>query len=169
MADIAFLLLIFFLVTTTITIDKGVPFILPPKPPKDQKPIEIADRNLFRVVLNSQNQLLVEDEVMSIGKLRGEAKRFLSNQGRNATLSESYQKAVVSFKVDRGSEFQYYLQVLDELKGAYHELRAEYLGISLEAYLELDDEVPEDKEELSKAQKEIPMQLSEAEPIDFGS
>src|SRR3712207_245466 len=80
MADIAFLLLIFFLVTTTIGADKGLQMLLPPEK-TDNTIIDVKDRNLFKVIINSENKLLVEDEPMDVNILRGEAKKFLSNNG----------------------------------------------------------------------------------------
>src|SRR4028119_1845966 len=82
MADIAFLLLIFFLVTTTIGADKGLNMLLPPKKDESQPvDVKLKDRNVFKVIVNSKNQLLVEDEPMDIRILKEGAKKFLSNNG----------------------------------------------------------------------------------------
>ncbi len=168
MADIAFLLLIFFLVTTTIGADKGINMLLPPKKTEETPPVDLKDRNVFKVIVNSRNQLLVEEEPMAIENLRSEAKRFLANNGADPGLSENPDKAVISLKTDRGTQYDVYLRVLDELSAAYNELRAEKLGISLEQYLALDPEDPKQDEAIKYAQKVYPRRLSEAEPTSVG-
>lgn len=167
MADIAFLLLIFFLVTTTISNDKGLPFLLPKPPEKDIIDVDIKTRNIFKVLLNSNNQLLVEGEVLEVEELRAKTIEFIDNRGRRSDLSESPALAIVSFKTDRGTDFKTYLQVLDELKAAYQQLRSDYLGIDLEDYLKLDPTEAEDNALISTGLKEYPPTLSEAEPTDF--
>lgn len=167
MADIAFLLLIFFLVTTTIVNEKGVRFVLPKKMEDTTEDIDINKRNMFKVLLNSGNQLLVGGEPMTVEQLRSKTKGFLNNRGKNPNLSEDPAKAIVSFKADRGSNFKTYLKVLDELKGSYHELRADYLQLSIEEYLALDPTDAEDNAMLAQAKAEFPATLSEAEPTDF--
>ena len=167
MADIAFLLLIFFLVTTTIVNEKGVRFVLPKKMEQDKEEVDINQRNMFKVLLNSNNMLLVEGEPLTVEQLKGKTRQFLDNRGRVETLSEAPSKAIVSFKADRGSTFKNYLQVLDELKASYHELRAEYLQLSIDEYLALDPTDAEDNALLAQAKSEYPSTLSEAEPTDF--
>ena len=167
MADIAFLLLVFFLVTTTIGADKGLNMLLPPKKTEETPPVDLKDRNVFKVIVNSKNQLLVEDEPMSIDILKEEAKKFLSNNNADPTMSESPEKAVVSLKTDRGTEYKVYIKVLDELIAAYNELRAEKLGISVERYLDLDEKNPKEDKMLEYAQKVYPRRLSEAEPTSI--
>lgn len=140
MADIAFLLLIFFLVTTTIANDKGLSILLPPKREEDAlNEFKMKDRNVFKVLVNSRNQLLVEEEPMGITQLRESAKEFIDNKGKDREMSDSPQDAAVSFKTDRGTQYAVYVRVLDEIKAAYHELRAEYLGITLAEYLNFDE------------------------------
>jgi biopolymer transport protein ExbD len=163
MADIAFLLLIFFLVTTTIGADKGLQMLLPPEKTIDNPPSDVHDRNVFKVIINSKNELLVEDMPMNINTLREEAKKFLANNGADPTLSDNPQIAVVSVKTDRGTEYNTYLMVLDELMAAYNELRAEKLGITVDRYLQLDEKNPKENQMLKYAQKVYPRRLSEAE------
>lgn len=166
MADIAFLLLIFFLVTTTIGADKGLQMLLPPKKTINNLS-EVNDRNLFKVIINSKNELLIEDKPMDITILKAEAKRFLANNGADPTLSDDPQTAVVSVKTDRGTEYNIYIMVLDELMSAYNELRAEKLGITVDRYLQLDEKNPKENQMLEYAKKVYPRRLSEAEPTSI--
>ena len=104
MADIAFLLLIFFLVTTTIATDKGLGIQLPPKPdPNDPPPdVRFNERNLFKVLINSRDQMLVEGEPMDdVDQLRGMVRDFVLNNGRDEESSDSPLDAIVSLKTDR--------------------------------------------------------------------
>jgi biopolymer transport protein ExbD len=167
MADIAFLLLIFFLVTTTIVNEKGVNFILPKK--KEEVKIKpLKERNVFKVLINSNDKILVNDEPMELNEIRENAIKFLSNHNKNPKLSESPQKAVISYKTDRGTSYEIYLEVLDELSGAYHQLRADKLNISLKEYLYLEKDKDADRKLLKKAKDAYPKQLSEAEPTELG-
>ncbi len=163
MADIAFLLLIFFLVTTTIDIDKGVLVKLPPWSDEPPPELELNERNVFSVLVNSENQLLVRDQLTDIGELRERAKEFIMNPAGRPDLSKSPKQAIVSLKNDRGTEYKTYLEVYNELKAAYNELREEEAqkrhGKSFE-YI-TDDE-------RKAIRKDIPLVLSEAEPSDFG-
>lgn len=163
MADIAFLLLIFFLVTTTIRADKGLQMLLPSKKTINTPLSDVHDRNMFKVVINSKNELLVEDMAMDITILRKEVKMFLANNGTDPNLSDNPQEAVVSVKTDRGTEYMTYLRVLDELIAAYNELRAEKLGITVDQYLQLDEKNPKENQMLKYAQKVYPRRISEAE------
>lgn len=170
MADIAFLLLIFFLVTTTILNEKGLPIKLPQKA-KDtneapEKPVHA--RNIFNVLINSGDKLLVEDRPMDIYSLRSEAKRFITNRKSNPDYSDSPKDAIISFRGDRGTSFGTYIQVVDELKGAYHELWAEELDMDVDELLALDVSESENAKLINLAKKVYPMQLAEAEPEDFG-
>lgn len=166
MADIAFLLLVFFLVTTQIVADRGLRMTLPPKGEIEEE-VKIHDRNVFKVLINSQDKLLVENKPMDIAELKERAKEFITNNGRNPELSDSPKDAIVSFKGDRGTTYATYIEVVDLLKAAYNELHAAHLGITLEEFLELDPTKPEDAKQINKAREAIPPQLSEAEPIDL--
>jgi len=125
MADIAFLLLIFFLVTTTIVEDKGVLVKLPPwsdEPPDIQ---QLKTRNVYSVLVNAQNQLLVRGEPADLETLRENAKEFIMNPEKRPDMAEKPTKAIVSMKNDRGTKYATYLEVYNEIKGAYNELRNE--------------------------------------------
>lgn len=163
MADIAFLLLIFFLVTTTIAEDKGVLVKLPiwsDAPPETQK---MNTRNVYSVLVNANNQLLVRGELMSINELKDNTKLFISNPRNESDKAEHPTKAIISLKNDRGTKYNTYLTVYNELKAAYNELRNE----------EARKRYGKDFDFLTAArQKEIradiPLVISEAEPTNFG-
>lgn len=138
MADIAFLLLIFFLVTTTIEKDKGLLRSLPPIDDSQVEPPIIKQKNLFTVLINRQNQLLVEDELMDIADLRQAAIDFLDNGGSTNAAGETCKycqgeglsdssdhpdKAIISMKHDRETSYEQYMDVQNELVAAYNILR----------------------------------------------
>ena len=163
MADIAFLLLIFFLVTTTILEDKGVLVKLPPwsdEPPEIEK---MKTRNVYSVLVNAQNQLLVRGEGMSIGELKDKTKDFITNpQGRD-DLAENPAKAIISLKNDRATQYKTYLEVYNELKAAYNELRDEYCERNFgEVYANCN------ADQRLETRNTIPMIISESEPTNFG-
>ena len=163
MADIAFLLLIFFLVTTKIDIDKGLNVVLPPwsdAPPPD---VDVQDRNAFIVLVNSKDQLLVEGENTDIKQLKKKAKEFINNYGRDSRLSDNPQVAVISFKGNRGTSYERYIEVYNELRAAYNELRNEY---SQREFRKPFNDL--DSARAAKIMKEVyPIRISEAEPTNF--
>lgn len=123
LADIAFLLLIFFLVTTTIDADKGIYMQLPPKLDENVPPPEINARNLLTILVADDGQVLMDNEVTTISQIRPTIIRHVLNNGRDPNLSVSPQDAVVSFKTRRGLPYSTYIEVLDEIKSAYNDLR----------------------------------------------
>ncbi len=160
MADIAFLLLIFFMLTTTIVNDKGLTLLLPPS---RKQPIQnpVHERNLFKILLNSHDKLLVEDEPWDSAEgLRIEIKKFILNYGTAAGLSENPKKAVVSIKTNRGTSQQAFIQVLDEAKAAYYEIYSEKVGLSPSEYRALEAGDPR----FTAVRQSIPMNISIAEP-----
>lgn len=165
MADIAFLLLIFFLVTTQIVEDKGILVKLPIWSEVEPDPLKLIPRNVFSVLVNADNDLLVRGEPADIDELRERAKEFITNPERREDLSEAPTKAIISLKNDRGTKYETYLAVYNELKAAYDELWDEESrrthGV---AYSE---ELPIDIRRAIKSK--IPMVLSEAEPTAFGA
>jgi len=163
MADIAFLLLIFFLVTTTIASNKGMSVILPPKK-QDDVEIKMNERNVFKIFVNSRDAILAEDVPVALDKLKDRLKEFVDNNGKDSKQSENPLKAVVSLKTDRGTSYLAYISIVDEVKRAYSELRANSLRMSYSDYLKLDDKKPADKEKLDKAKAIYPYQVSDAEP-----
>jgi biopolymer transport protein ExbD len=163
MADIAFLLLIFFLVTTTMDVDKGLARKLPPiqEDMPDMPPIK--KRNLFSVLINSNNDMLVNGEYMTIKELRAAAKKFVNNNGADPESSENPQKAIVSLQNDRGTSYNIYIAVQNELAAAYRELRDEE---AMRKYGKKYESLGEEE------QKDIagiyPLNISEAEPVNLG-
>lgn len=165
MADIAFLLLIFFLVTTVIAQDEGLLITLPPASPPDQEPLPLHDRNLFSIRLNSQDELLVEGERRADTRgLRAELQAFILNRGKEPTSSDSPQKAVVSIKTQSGTSYGQFLHVLDEAQAAYYELYAGRVGLSAEAYRQLDRRDPAMKARYEQGKAGLPMNISIANP-----
>ena len=164
MADIAFLLLIFFLVTTQIVEDKGITVKLPPWSEEEVDPTQLKTRNVFSVLVNADNQLLVRKEPAELNELRERAKEFIMNPKRREDLSEKPTKAIISLKNDRGTNYETYLQVYNELKGAYDELwDEEAQKLYNRPY---SDDMPVSMKREIKGK--IPMVLSEAEPTTFG-
>ena len=144
MADIAFLLLIFFLVTTTMNVDSGISKKLSEKPPEDYVPPVIKEKNIFEVNINRNNELLVEGDRMELKDLKEAAKAFIDNGGgigkpgedgtpgkpcdycqgeRSDASSDHPNKAIISVQSDRGTEYGTYIAVQNELLRAYTELR----------------------------------------------
>ena len=163
MADIAFLLLIFFLVTTTMDIDKGLLTLLPPyseEPPPDDQ--QANKRNVLDILVNKDDLLLVKGEIMDIQELKELAKTHVNNYGADPRYSDSPEDAIVSLKNDRGTSYDAYLTVQNELKAAYNELRDEYainnFGVK---YADLK------KENQKTVRNEYPLRISEAEPENY--
>ncbi len=163
MADIAFLLLIFFLVTTTMDQDKGLLVKLPPWSTEAPKITKLKTRNVFSVLVNANDELLVRGEPVDINILREKAKEFIKNPLKLENMSESPKKAIVSLKNDRGTHYAKYLAVYNELKAAYNELRDEE---AMKRYGKKMEDLPMDKQKLII--KDIPLILSEAESTSFG-
>lgn len=178
LADIAFMLLIFFLVTTTMDVDSGLERRLPPMPPEDQNDQDtppIKERNVFVVLVNANDQLLVEGEPLEVDQLREKAKEFMANPNDSQELPEkNYKevpyfgevgitKGVISLQNDRGTSYGTYLAVQNELVGAINELREELAEQKFGKSLEKLDSDQQD------AIKEIyPSKISEAEPKKVG-
>jgi hypothetical protein len=190
MADIAFLLLIFFLVTTTIETDSGLNRKLPPMEDQVDPPI-IREKNIFTVVVNKNDQLLVEEELTDIQDLRSLAVAFLDNGGgvgeeacdycqgeRDEASSDNPDKAIISLKNNRETSYKVYIAIQNELVAAYNELRnREFLrlypnvGLNfVDAQKKYDDprtsanDSEELKPKLDVVKKMFPQKLSEAEP-----
>jgi biopolymer transport protein ExbD len=163
-ADIAFLLLIFFLMVTTIETNEGIPRKLPPLPePGVENESNVHKRNVFEIRVNSSDQLLVEGEYADLSELKELTKEFILNYGRKPNLSDSPDKAVVSLKNDRGTTYKTYITIQNELAAAYREIR------DAEARATFGDVMSALSEDQQKKVKDkFPMKVSEAEPEDIG-
>ncbi|MFS4493291.1 ExbD/TolR family protein [Maribacter sp. 2308TA10-17] len=183
MADIAFLLLIFFLVTTTIETDKGLDRKLPPSITTPPPPI--PERNILPILINGQDQLMVDNEIIDLKDLKGITITFLDNGGasqecdycqgqRDVKSSDSPDKAIVSLMSNRETTYGLYISVQNELVSAYNTLRnreAQRLyKTDFTALEELygDSETSFEtkiilKNQIRSIQKLYPMKLSEAE------
>jgi len=176
MADIAFLLLTFFLMTASMGTESGLARQLPPPVPDDTVVDEVNRRNILMVLVNSNNQLMVNNELMDVRNLRAKAKEFITNRHDDPDMPERIaeevpffgevsitSKHVISLQNDRGTEYQAYMTVQNELMAAYRELRDELarskFGIS---FADLD----EDRKRA--IQKIYPQNISEAEPRNYG-
>ena len=190
MADIAFLLLIFFLVTTTIETDSGINRKLPPIEDVEDPPI-IKQKNIFTVVVNKNNQLLVEEELTDVSDLRSMAIEFLDNGGgegeeacdycqgdRDPKSSDNPNKAIISLKNDRETSYKIYIAVQNELVAAYNDLRDREFNRLFPnesmSFVEANkkysdprtssDEKERLKPKLDEVKLMFPQKLSEAEP-----
>ncbi len=173
MADIAFLLLTFFLVTTTIPNNKGLSIGLPP-PPEATPPedIKIQERNMFKIQLNSSDALLVEGVPREdISGLKDEIKTFVLNNGRDPASSDNPEKAIVSFKTDRGTSHKRFIELLDVIQEAYYDLYAEQAGVTNAKFRAAasDLSVPDNKAIYDKGRAGIPLNISIADPTKVGN
>ncbi|MDD2278008.1 MAG: biopolymer transporter ExbD [Bacteroidales bacterium] len=177
LADIAFLLLIFFLVTTTMNVDTGLARMLPPMPEENQKKAEqdVKQRNIFTVLINKSDRLLVEGMPMEVNMLKEKAKEFIVNPNDRADLPEKkateieyfgtvkVAQGVISLQNDRGTSYRMYMLVQNELVAAYNELRDE---LAKNKFGKLYNNLPENEQKA--IQKVYPQRISEAEPKTVG-
>ena len=177
-ADIAFMLLIFFLITTSMDTDRGLARRLPPPVPKEQKDqdVDIKKRNLLVVLINSNNQILCGDQYVDIKQLKDLVKEFVQNPFNDEHKPEKIEEDVplfgkvmitknhiISLQNDRGTEYQAYIDVQNELAKAYNELRNE---ISKEKFGKLFEALTEEQQDA--VIKIYPQKISEAEPKNYG-
>jgi biopolymer transport protein ExbD len=175
MADIAFLLLIFFLVTTTMDSDLGIARLLPPITEDQPKPVDFNKRNVFIININYRNELQVGGDVMQIGQLKDAVKEFILNPNDNLNLSSKKKvdvdyfgnvevsRGVISLTNDLGTSYKTYVEVQNEVTQAINDLRDK---LSKEKFGKEYDKLTESQQD---AVKEIyPMAISEAEPKNIG-
>ena len=178
MSDISFLLLTFFLLTSSINTEQGIPRKLPPPKTEDtqDKKVDINKRNVLNVLVNFRDEISVNGDVIVIGDLKSRAKEFFANPSNDPSLPEKVSKpidgigdfpvskGVVSLTNDQGTSYNMYVQVQNELQRAVNELRNEtalqYFGKKYDA---LDSAA---QRAVSSA---IPMNISEAPPIDYSN
>ena len=185
MADIAFLLLIFFLVTTTIEVDSGIQRKIPEKQEEDVK-IDIKERNILEVNINFKNELFVEGKIIQLDDLKQIAIDFIDNagglgtknipcdycEGSKSPLSSDHPtKAVISLQTDRNTKYEAYISALDVLNSAYTHLRNK-LSVKLyqQNYVSLLDEFEKSNnsdnvlaEKIKLIRAKYPLLLSDAE------
>lgn len=177
MADIAFLLLIFFLMVTTMDIESGLQRRLPPMPDENQKQddIQVNRRNILVVRLNDSDGLLAGGEMMDVSMLKDKAKEFLLNPADDVTLPEKEEKmiegfgpfrvskGVISLQNTRGTSYKAYIEVQNELVKAVNEIRDDFAMANFgKKYIALDEE----RQRIVR--DAIPQNISEAEPKDTG-
>ena len=176
-ADIAFLLLIFFLVATTMNSDKGLSRVLPPLPPEDVKveDIKVKERNILLVFVNAAGQLMAGDESMDIRGLKDKAKEFILNPMDDENLPEKkdteidmpdgskwtypVSEGVISLQTTRDTSYEVYIMVQNELSRAFNEVRDQ---VAMQKFGSLFSELTEDQR--SAITKAVPQKISEAEP-----
>ena len=181
MADIAFLLLIFFLVATTMNVDTGISRVLPPIPPENQKveDMDVKERNLLNVFVNTYDQLLVSRQPMDITQLKDKVKEFILNpldDENLPTMKETeieladgtkwvypVSEGIISLTNDRGTSYDMYVRVQNELTRAFNEVRDE---VALAKFRKKFMELGED--ERDAVAKAVPLKISEAEPLNVG-
>lgn len=178
MADISFLLLVFFLVTTSMSTDEGLSRNLPrmKEKQKDEPKTEVKPRNLMEILVNSNNELMVNGEVMDVKQLRTEAKKFIKSNPNDEKLPEGEYKNIdkignvfvatahiISMQNDRGTEYDKYIEVQNELVAAYNELRDE---VAKKAFRKPYSELSKEDQDLVR--EAVPQVLSEAEPKTYG-
>ena len=177
MADIAFMLLIFFITATSMDVDSGLERVLPQMPPEEQvETPPIKERNVFSVLLDQYNRLMVEGEIIRVEDLKEKTKEFMLNPGDAENLPEKkateipllggnveVTKGIISLRNDHGTQYGTYIAVQTELVAAINELRDE-LGTQKfgNKYIDCTDE---QKEAIRDA---IPSRISEAEPKMIG-
>ncbi len=177
MADIAFLLLIFWLTTTTMNSDKGLQRRLPPMPEEgaQQEDVKINRRNIIQVKINSSDRIIAGGEIMDISMVKDKVKEFITNPANLETMPEKemkqiegfgeypVSKGVVSLQNDRGTSYNAYLQVQNELARAFNEIRDDF---SRQNFGTVYNNLDEDKQKIVR--EAIPLSISEAEPKDVG-
>jgi biopolymer transport protein ExbD len=177
MADIAFLLLIFFLVTTTMDVDTGIIRKLPPPVENNQENVDVKERNVLKILVNSHDQLLIDGERGDIRMLKEKVKDFMALHPDNPNYPEiktkyieelgkevPLSKGVISLKNDRGTSYGMYIKVQNELARAFNEMKNEK---SLQLYGVKYNQLVDDKK-VKIINKLVPVPISEAEPENVG-
>ncbi len=176
MADIAFLMLIFFLVTTTMEVDTGIMRQLPPPPLPDQPKPDFRERNIMKILVNSSDRLLINNKIGDIRTLRAEVYDFMSIHVDNPDYPEVTKKYIenlgdvyttkglISLKNDRGTSYEMYIKVQNEITAAFKEIKDK---VAMEHFGKKFDQLlfEEQKDAINDA---VPMRFSEAEPEDIG-
>lgn len=178
-ADISFMLLIFFLVTTSMDTDQGLGRTLPKPPDENQEnaEIKVKERNILNIRINKDNYLLIGDDYCTVQDVKERAKEFIANKDNNPNLPELKphkvknlgktmmvtENHVISVQTDRGTDYGVYFQVQDALVAAYNELRDEF------AKEEFGHKYENCTDQEKEAVRDVyPQKISEAEPKSYG-
>lgn len=201
MADIAFLLLIFFLVTTQIATNKGLTMVLPPNQ-EERQDVPLPEKNVFKIQLNSADGILIEEEVIddvelisdmvydfvlnfgepsdkkkgndqvsdqeTLASLPASMKNYIASNLRDKRSSDGPSEAVVSLKTDRGSSYEMFIKVMDEINAAYYRIYGERVGLTAEEFRKLNRTDPRQRRLWQLGRKGINKSISLAEPTKVG-
>jgi biopolymer transport protein ExbD len=178
-ADIAFMLLLFFLLTTSMDTDQGLPRRLP-RPPENKEAMDeqkVNKRNTLMVMVSADNRIMCAQEEVTLPQLREKAKEFIENPNNSELLPEKKpvdlpifgtqmitSDHIISLQCDRGTEYQTYLNVQNELAAAYNDLR----DIVAKREFGRPFRTLEDEEQREAVMKYYPQKISEAEPKTWG-
>ena len=175
MADISFLLLVFFLVTTTMDTDTGITRRLPPPIENPEMDVKVKERNIMNVMINKYDKMLVNGQPGDITTLKEKTKDFITPNPNNEKAPEvevkniellgdvPINKGVVSLKNDRGTSYAMYISVQNELARAFNEMKDEMsLKYFNQHYADLTD-----KDKIEAINKAVPVRVSEAEPEEI--
>jgi len=191
MADIAFLLLIFFLVTTTMDVDSGISRKLPEKSDQENIDVVVKEKNVLDITVNRKNQLLIENELVQVRDVKRLAMDFIDNGGgvsapkdgkpgepcdycngaKDPLSSDHPSKAIISLQSDRGTTYGMYVSIQNEIEGAYNEWRNKLsLKKYKRSYKDLLDEYKDNgnakvKEKIDFLKDSYPQIIAEPEPI----
>ena len=174
-ADIAFLLLCFFLMTTSMDVDYGITRRLPPPIQAEQEDTKVKERNVMNVMVNKSDKLLVNGRPCDISMLKDLAKDFMTPRPNDETAPEvedktfgegigtiKMSKGVISLQNDRGTSYAMYISVQNELARAFNEMKAD---LAKKTWGKTLEQLTEDQ---TKAVNEaVPVRVSEAEPVDY--
>ncbi len=177
MADIAFLLLIFFLVTTTMDVDTGITRKLPPPVENPDEDIDVKDRNVLKILVNNQDRLLIDGKPGDISQLKNKVIDFITVHPDNPDYPEvttkfieqlneeiTLSKGIISLKNSRGTSYDMYINVQNQLAVAFHELKDRF---SMDKFGMKYDKLI-DKDKIDAVNAAVPVAISEAEPDDIG-
>ncbi len=177
MADIAFLLLIFFLVTTTMDVDTGITRKLPPPVENNEEDIDVKDRNVLKILVNNQDRLLIDGKAGDISQLKNKVIDFITVHPDNPDYPEvttkyikqldaeiPISKGIISLKNDRGTSYDMYINVQNQLAAAFNELKDRF---SMDKFGMKYDKLI-DKDKIDAVNAAVPVAISEAEPEDIG-
>ncbi len=177
LADIAFLLLIFFLVTTTMDVDTGITRILPPPVKNKNENVDVKERNVLKILINSHDFMLVNGKSANVNNLADKIIDFMSIHPNDKSYPQTKKeyipelgkkvlmtKGIVSLKNDRGTSYNMYIKVQDAIATAFNKMKNQaslkYYGVKFDQLL--------DNRKIKAINKLVPIRVSEAEPENVG-